>query len=62
MLIAPEVSSDTLYPASQSFDSKDRQRFCANGSPPVTQTWRTPWRATSARMASMSHHSPPWKA
>ena len=38
------------------------QRFCASGSPPVTQTWRTPCFATSARIASRSHHVPPTKA
>ncbi|KAG1488459.1 hypothetical protein G6F52_013922 [Rhizopus delemar] len=59
---APEVSSETSMPASHSFCSSTRQRFCASGSPPVTQTWRTPWASTSATMSSMSHQVPPWKA
>src|SRR5690349_24930186 len=37
-------------------------RFCESGSPPVTHTWRTPCFATSARIESISHHSPPKKA
>jgi hypothetical protein len=59
MSIAPEVSSETTYPASQSLRSRPITRFCDKGSPPVTQTWRTPCLATSARIASMSHHAPP---
>src|SRR3546814_3038663 len=61
MSIAPEVSSDTTYPASHSLCNRPMQSFWDSGSPPVTQTWRTPWLATSARMSSISRHWPPWK-
>src|SRR5690348_2377270 len=59
---APEVSSDTSNPASHRRASRSRQRFCASGSPPVTQTWRARYLPTSSTMSAMSRHCPPWNA
>ena len=59
MSMAPEVSSETRKPASSRRSSSCTQRFCANGSPPVTHTSLTPKPRTRSTMASMSDHSPP---
>ena len=48
--------SDYLEIESARFADRLRVDLC------IPAACRTPWRATSARMASMSHHSPPWKA
>src|SRR5207302_4937676 len=60
--IAPLVSSDTRKPASQSLVRSSAQPFCARGSPPVTHTNGVPNPRTRERIASSSHHSPPWNA
>ena len=47
------VSSDTSKPSSQSLASNSAQRFCARGSPPVTQTYRVLCCATCSMIWSM---------
>ena len=62
MSSAPEVSRQTSYPASHRAVSRVRQDFCASGSPPVTQTWRVGYLATSASTSAMAVVVPPVKA